>query len=164
MSSRNKEDTSDVIYGTITILALVLEEHPEAPWRVVGTIVAATLALAVARAYAGTVAETLSRGEPLKRSQLRAIWREARPVMVYAQLPTLAFVLSALGLFPLGLVFWIAEAVGLFILFARGLPRWEAGWILAPSQPVLEPRHRERRRPDHLVEVPDALTRRTGVG
>jgi hypothetical protein len=75
VSSRNKEDISEVIYGTITILALVLvlEEHPEAPWRVVGTIVAATLALAVARAYAGTVAETLSRGEPLKRSELRAI-------------------------------------------------------------------------------------------
>jgi hypothetical protein len=122
VSSRNKEDISEVIYGTITILALVLvlEEHPEAPWRVVGTIVAATLALAVARAYAGTVAETLSRGEPLKRSELRAIWREARPVMVYAQLPTLAFVLSALGLFPLGLAFWIAEAVGLFILLLAG--------------------------------------------
>jgi uncharacterized membrane protein YeiH len=40
--------------------------------------------------------------------------------MVYAQLPTLAFVLSALGLFPFGLAFWIAEAVGLFILLLAG--------------------------------------------
>ena len=37
MSSRDKEGISEVIYGTITILALVLvlEEHPEAPWWVV---------------------------------------------------------------------------------------------------------------------------------
>jgi hypothetical protein len=40
--------------------------------------------------------------------------------MVYAQLPTLAFALSALGLFPLGMAFWIAQAVGLFTLLLAG--------------------------------------------
>lgn len=118
----DKTAISEAIYGMITILALivVLEENPRGPWQVVITIVAATCALAFARAYASTVAEILSKGEHLTRATLRAIWREARPLIVYPQLPTLVFVLSALGLFPLDLAFWVAEAVGVLSLLFAG--------------------------------------------
>ena len=113
---------SEVVYGTITILAVILalEEHSSGPWQVTFTIVGTTYALAFARAYADLIAETLHRGRRLGRSDLLLIWREARPVMVYSQLPTLVFVLSAVGLLPLGLSFTIAETVGVLVLLFAG--------------------------------------------
>ena len=117
-----KSAISEVVYGTITILAVILalEEYASGPWQVAFTIVGTTYALAFARAYADLIAETLHRGRRLGRYDLLLIWREARPVMVYSQLPTLVFVLSALGLLPLGLSFMIAETVGVLVLFFAG--------------------------------------------
>lgn len=117
----DKTAISEAIYGMITVLALivVLEQNPPGPWRTVGTIIAATCALAFARAYANVVAEVLSKRENLRRDALRVVWLEVRPLIAYPQLTTLVFVLSALGLFPLGFAFWVAEAVGVLSLFLR---------------------------------------------
>ncbi len=113
---------SEAIYGMITVLALivVLEQNPPGPWRIVFTIIGATCGLAFARAYANVVAEVLTKREKLRREALLAVWREVRPLIVYPQLTTLVFVLSALGLFPLGFAFWVAEAVGVLSLFLAG--------------------------------------------
>lgn len=114
--------SEEALYGMITGLALivVLEESPSGPWRVVVIIVAATCAFAFAKAYASMVAEILSKGEHLTRGTLRSAWREVRPLMVYLQLPTLVFVLSALGFLSLDLAFRVAQAVGVFSLFLAG--------------------------------------------
>ena len=113
---------SEVLYGTVTVLAvvLVLEEHASGAWQVILAVVGTTWALAFARAYADFIAEILRRGHRFGRSDLRRIWREVRPVMFYSQVPTLVFVLSALGLFPLGLSFKIAQTLGVFVLFLAG--------------------------------------------
>lgn len=60
---------SETIYGMITVLALILVlwENPRGPWQAVVTIVAATCALAFAKAYASTAAEVLPEGEHLTR-------------------------------------------------------------------------------------------------
>ena len=114
--------TSEVIYGTITILAVILalEEYASSPWGVTLGVVGTTLTLAFARAYSDSIAEMLHRGRHFERSDLLLIWREARPVMVYSQLPTLAFVLSALGLLPLSLSFTIAKILGMLVLSFAG--------------------------------------------
>lgn len=118
----DKAAISEAIYGMITVLALivVLEQNPPGPWRTVITIIGATCALAFVRAYANAVAGVLSTREKLRRDALRAVWREVRPLIMYPQLTTLVFVLSALGLFPLGFAFWVAEAVGTLSLFFAG--------------------------------------------
>lgn len=118
----DKLATSEAIYGMITVLALivVLENNPPGPWRIVFTIIGATCGLAFARAYANVVAEVLSKREKPRRDALRVAWREVRPLILYPQFTTLVFVLSALGLFPLGFAFWVAEAVGVLSLFFAG--------------------------------------------
>lgn len=117
-----KSAIAEVLYGTVTVLAvvLVLEEHASGAWGVVFSIVGTTWALAFARAYADSIAEILHRGHRFGRADLRRVWREVRPVMFYSQLPTLVFVLSAFGLFPLGLSFEIAQTLGVVILFLAG--------------------------------------------
>jgi hypothetical protein len=99
---------------------LALEEYTSSPWQVTFGVVGTTLALAFASAYADSAAQMLHRGMRLERSDLLLIWREARPVMFYSQLPTLAFVLSTLGLLPLSLSFTIAKILGVLVLLFVG--------------------------------------------
>ena len=117
-----KSAISEVLYGTVTVLAviLVLENHAEGASQVVFAVVGTTWALAFARVYADLIAEILRRGQRFRRSDLQRIWHEVRPVMVYSQLPTLVFILSALGLLPLDLSFEIAQTLGVLVLFAVG--------------------------------------------
>lgn len=119
---RGKEAVSEVIYGTVTLMAVViaLENGGYGPWRVVAVILVATYTLAFAKVYANTIAEMLAKGRRISMREVRGIWRESRPVTIYSQLPTLAFVLSGLGVFSLGAAFWIAQLTGVAILFIAG--------------------------------------------
>lgn len=79
-----------------------------------------TCALAFAKAYAGAVVEILSKREHPRRAALRDLWREVRPLIVFPQLTTLMFVLSAPGLYNPGFAFLVAEVVGIPSLFFAG--------------------------------------------
>ena len=59
----SKHSVSKAIYGSISVLAvlLVLEEHPPAAWRAAVTLFGSALAIALAEAYSETVAEMISR-------------------------------------------------------------------------------------------------------
>lgn len=131
----DKTAISEAIYGMITVLAfiVVLEENPAGPWSIVVTIIAATCVLASAKAYANAVAEILSKRGHLRRDALRTVWREVGPLIVFPQLTTLVFVISALGLFSLGTAFWVAEAVGVLSLFF-------AGYLMGVSVGLSRPR------------------------
>lgn len=121
-SEVRKEAVSEFIYGTITVLALllVLDETGAGAWVSVVTIIASTYALALTKVYATSVAEMLAERSRLRREDLYEIWVQIRPLTVYAQLPTLILTLAGIGLIPPDAAFWVCYASGVLTLFAAG--------------------------------------------
>jgi hypothetical protein len=112
----------EAIYGVIAIMALIvyLEDHPPSPWSTVGTVLAGTIALAVAKTYATALFDILSKRGEARRAALLEEWRSAMPLLLYPQVTTLVFVACALGLLSLDLAFSVAEVVGSLSLFVAG--------------------------------------------
>ena len=118
----SKHSVSKAIYGSISVLAvlLVMEEHPPAAWRAAVTLFGSALAIALAEAYSETVAEMISRRARLTGAELGAVWRSARPILLAANLPTLFLLLSAAGLYSVPSALLIAEYAVYAALFVYG--------------------------------------------
>lgn len=118
----DKHSVSKAIYGSISVLAvlLVMEEHPPAAWRAATTLFGTALAIALAESYSETVAEILAQRKRLNAEEIRGIWRLTRPILLSANLPTLVLLLSAAGFYPVAAGLKIAEYAIYLALFAYG--------------------------------------------
>jgi hypothetical protein len=114
---------SKAIYGSISVLAvlLVMQEHPPTAWKAALTLFGATLAIALAEAYSSTIAEMIAQKKRLDAKETKEIWRHTRPILLSANLPTLILLLSATGLYGVGLALEIAEYAIYLALFIYGL-------------------------------------------
>lgn len=114
---------SMAIYGSLTVMAVIvaMEDHPPSPFRAAAQLFGVTLAIAVAKAYAEIVADTLNRGRKLNAEEAREILRKVSPVLFGAQAPTLVFLLSAFGLFSVETAFEVSKVLVLTLLFVYGL-------------------------------------------
>lgn len=122
----DREGVSRAIYGLITVLAVLqaFQLHPPSPWKGAVTLVGTTLTVALIDAYADSIAETLASGRILSRDELARIGRRVLPVFVGAQGPTLALMVSALGLIDIEDAIILAQAIAFVSLFGYG---WRVG-------------------------------------
>jgi hypothetical protein len=143
------------IYGSLAVMAVIvaIEDHPPTALRAAAQLFGVTLAIAVAKAYAEIIADTLDRGRRLDAEEWREILRKISPVLFGAQAPTLVFLMSAFGLFSVETAISISKVLVLGLLFVYGLRR--AG----PAQETLRPNpertrdnvSRRRRSPHQLL-------------
>ncbi len=118
-----KTFVAKAIYGLVTILSVlqVMGEHIPSAWSGAATLFGTTLAVALIDTYAETIAVMLSEQRRLNRHELREIWHDVRPVLVGSQPPTIVFILSGLGLFPVERAINIAHVVCVIFLFSYGV-------------------------------------------
>lgn len=126
------------IRGLIPILAVLalMRGSPPAAWTAVSALVATTLAVAVVEVYAETVGEALQLGRRLTGHEVRRIWDQVAPVLVWAQLPTVALLLAAFGFIPVGTAIELGHVLLLTLLFGYGM---RGGRLLEerPGQQIL---------------------------
>jgi hypothetical protein len=114
---------SKAIYGSITILAVLfaMDSHPPTAWQGALTLFGTALAVTLAEAYSATIAATISGQKELNRAEAGAIWHHSRPILVVANLPTLVFVLTAVGLYSIETALLVAKGFVFLTLFLYGL-------------------------------------------
>lgn len=118
----DKHFISKAIYGTISVLAvlLIMEEHPPTAWHGAMTLFGSVLAIALAEAYSETIAEILAGRKGLTRKEMVHIWVQTRPILLSANTPTLMFCLSGLGLLHVESAILIAKVLLYVSLFIYG--------------------------------------------
>jgi len=115
-------DVTRVIYGTVVGLALVvaLESHPPTAGQAIAAIVGTAVAIGLAEVYSELVGGEARTRRPVRATQLRTTALDSLAVMFGAGFPALFFVLSAAGLFDVGVAFTLSKWTGLGLICAYG--------------------------------------------
>ena len=129
----DKDFAAKAIYGLISVLAvlLIMEEHPPTAWKAAGLLFGTVLVLAMAETYSGTIAETIAGQRKLDGQEILEIWHDTRSILLTANLPTLAIVLSGAGLYSMATALLIAKSAIYLALFCYGL---QVGHLLHASR------------------------------
>jgi hemolysin III len=114
---------SMAIYGSLAVMAILvaMEDHPSSALRTAAQLFGVTFAIAVAKAYAEIIADTLHRGRRLNAEEGREILRKVSPVLFGAQGPTLVMLMSAFGFFSVDTAIDVSKVLVLVLLFVYGL-------------------------------------------
>ena len=125
---------SRTIYGSIITLAVlfVIERNPPKASSATGMLFGTALAVALAETFSETIAEMIAGRERLNADALLNIWRQTRPILISANLPTLVMALCAGGVFSMPAALMIAKILMYLVLFLSGL---QIGRILHESRP-----------------------------
>ena len=134
MNIFSKHFVSRTIYGSIITLAVlfILDRNPPEPWSAVGMLLGTALAVALAETFSQTIAEMIAGSKRLDAQGLLTIWRQTRPILISANLPTVVMILAAGGVFSIGMAITIAKVLQYLVLFLSGL---QIGRILHESRP-----------------------------
>jgi len=125
-----------VVYGSITVMALLMTVHPpiEDPGRKAVLLFGTVFVVAVAKAYAEMCERMLTSGNAATWSDIKAVWKHSQTVLLAGNGPTVAFLLSALGLLSAETALRVAQ------LLALGLLGWfggRIGWRVRGSVPSM---------------------------
>jgi hypothetical protein len=114
---------SAAIYGSLAVMGVIVAmgDHPPPPLIAAVQLFGVTLAIAMAKAYSEILAATLERKRKLNADEGRTIWRAVSPVLFGAQAPTVVFLMSALGWYPVETGVQISKVLVLALLFVYGL-------------------------------------------
>lgn len=117
------KSVSRIIYGLISVLALlqVMDVKTPTAWSGALLLFGTTLAIALAYAYAESIALMLTGRRALSMADLRQVGRDVAPILVGAQTPTLLLLLAALGVFSAQTAIDVAQGVTFALLFAIGM-------------------------------------------
>ena len=97
----NKAFVAKSLYGSITLLAVLLslEDHLPTAWHGASLLLGTALSVALAEAFSESIGQVIAGQKQLDRAELVEIWHETRPVLSAAYLPLLMIVLVGFGLF-----------------------------------------------------------------
>jgi hypothetical protein len=114
------EQVSEVVYGTVIGLALVvaLEAHPPAAGVTAATIVTTAIAVGLAELYSEFVGARVRRH--LESEQSGVVASDVVAVVAGAAFPAVFFVLAAIGVLELDTAFTIAKWSGLGLIALYG--------------------------------------------
>jgi hypothetical protein len=113
---------SRAIYGSISVLAvvLVMQARPPDAVKAAATLFGTSLAIALAETYSETIAEMLSQRRNLDLREAGEIWQRARPILFAANVPTAIVVLAVAGLLSVDTALDVAEFAIYASLFIWG--------------------------------------------
>jgi hypothetical protein len=111
------------VYGTIVVMATLtaLYASERDPWRLAVIVWSTALVFWVAHLYAHGLAESISRRQRLSGSELAAIARRERGILLAAVLPSSVLILGAIGRVRESRCVWLALGVGLATLGVEGV-------------------------------------------
>ena len=111
------------LYGSITLLAVLLslEDHLPTAWHGASLLFGTALSVALAEAFSESIGQVIAGKKQLDRAELVEIWHETHPVLSAAYLPLLMMVLAGFGLFSVSTAITLAEGLIYATLFVYGL-------------------------------------------
>lgn len=116
-----------MIYGSVSVLGLLMAmaAHPDAPLTSAAVLFGTVLAISMAKAFADVMSTAIDTGQRIRREALVRSWRHARDTLVAANLPTLFFLVSALGLWSVALAVSLSQLYCTVLLMLVGA---RVGW------------------------------------
>ncbi|MEM7610752.1 MAG: hypothetical protein AAF270_03675, partial [Pseudomonadota bacterium] len=110
------------IYGSITAMGVLAASDANAsnPLALAGTLFTAILAVALAKAYAELAASALETGQSATLAHIAASWRHSHTVLIAANAPTLAMLLSAAGVYDIHVGLQLAKGTAILLLIFYG--------------------------------------------
>lgn len=117
-----------VIYGTITVLSLLmaLPTPVENSLRTAIVLFASVFAVALAKAYAEVCDEVLEKARPAALNDLKSAWIHSRTVLLAANMPAACFLLAFIGIISSDLAYSAAQITALAtIVFFGGRIGWK---------------------------------------
>jgi hypothetical protein len=116
------EGAFGVIYGSISVMAVLMALHPpvENAGRVGLVLCATVFAVALAKAFAELCEQMLRTGQELSRANVMKIWRHSSTVLLAANAPAAAFFLAWLGLYSGQTALLVAQWLALALLVYFG--------------------------------------------
>lgn len=119
----NKHFVAKSLYGSITLLAVLLsfEDHLPTAWHGASLLFGTALSVALAEAFSESISQVIAGQKKLNRAELIEIWHETKPVLLAAYLPLLMMVLSGLGWFSVSTAITLAKGLIYATLFLYGV-------------------------------------------
>ncbi|MEM9814205.1 MAG: hypothetical protein AAF913_16235 [Pseudomonadota bacterium] len=120
---RIDEAAFGVVYGTITVMGLLLAMDPDhiEPLRAAGYLFVSVLAVAMAKAFAELCETALKTGQNARPADIASAWRHSRTTLIAANGPTGAFLLAATGLIDGATAHALAQLLAIALLCAFGV-------------------------------------------
>ena len=117
-SNQIDEAAFGVVYGSITVMALLMGMHApvEDPGPKAVLLFGSVFVVAVAKAYAEICERMLQSGQAAGWSDVREVWGHSRTVLLAGNGPTLAFLLSAIGLYDPDTALIVAQVLAIALL------------------------------------------------
>jgi len=132
MGNKVDEAAFGVIYGTITVLSLLMATHQpiEDPLRTALVLFGAVLAVALAKAYAEICERMLAEARAANASDFASAWRHSRTVLLAANAPAACLLIAAMGVWSVDGGFVLAQvtAIGSLVYFGGRI-----GWRIRQS-------------------------------
>ena len=119
----NKAFVAKSLYGSVTLLAVLLslEDHLPTAWHGASLLFGTALSVALAEAFSESISQVIAGKKRLDRAELRAIWHETRPVLLAAYPPLLMMVLAGIGWLSVATAITLAKRLIYATLFLYGL-------------------------------------------
>jgi hypothetical protein len=117
-----REDIAAAIYGKIIFTAVIvaLEPHTDSAGDAVIALLTSVSALAIAKTYAGILAQGVSGGKIEQLREVLAAMRGIVPLVAGTSAPTVLFVASHFGWLKIGQAFLLAKISAPIMLFVYG--------------------------------------------
>ena len=121
--------TFGIVYGAITVLSILMatDHEVENPLQIAVVLFGSVLAITLAKAFAGFLANALETGERLTRSDWREAWVHSAPTLAAANLPTVLFIASGIGVVSPQDALLTSQAVCVALLATIGA---RLGWVV----------------------------------
>jgi hypothetical protein len=115
-------DVTRVIYGSIIGLALVVafQFHPVSAGKTTAFILGTAIAIGLAELYSDIIGTETRTRQPVNRSRVRQMAREAGAATFGAAFPAIFFILVSVGVIGMPLAFRLAKWTGLGLICAYG--------------------------------------------
>lgn len=126
---RIERNAFGVIYGSITVLALLMSvpHTAEEPIKTAFILFGSVLAITMAKAFAQVSSDSVNKRQQLSMHEVRHAWSHSAPTLLAANIPTLLITGSASGFYTFATSIWLAQiaAIGLLAIYGYSI-----GWVI----------------------------------
>ena len=110
------------IYGSISVMGILAACIPATrnPLMMAGTLFSSLLAVGLAKAYADLASTVLATARPASLDMVATVWSKARTTLLAVNLPTLAMLGGAMGLYGADTALVLAQVFAIALLIFYG--------------------------------------------
>ncbi|WP_341864237.1 hypothetical protein [Gymnodinialimonas sp. 57CJ19] len=120
--ARIEHNAHGVIYGSITVLALLLAmgHSHDGPIQTAGILFGSIFAIVLAETFAKISSDAVASRRVFGWAEVRLGWQHSRPTLIAANVPTLLVAGAATGIYGFDVGVGLAEVAAIAMLFVYG--------------------------------------------